>query len=267
MQALLKLHWTSISTPSVVKALLRWASASISPPLPAPQAVGAPRGSSANLIAIVVATMLRRSVSAHRRRAMSRRYEPPFADVTAIQNFVLASSRIVELNEDYVMKQKRYVIGSRRRCERGRRRRRFGTLAGSCVARQAQGPAEVIRARAQIFLYDQNYFYHRKPNSPSIQPTERSSERNMSQFINRLIVTRLNCRAVPAAWHCHCKCLCIPTTNKLECKVRRLALALLFAAAFGAAMVATSRDIHGSFACDLHDQAACSRLEWRAALA
>jgi hypothetical protein len=49
--------------------------------------------------------------------------------------------------------------------------------------------------------------------------------------------------------------------------VRHVALALLFGAAFGAGMVTISRDIRDSFACDLHDQAACARLEWRAALA
>jgi hypothetical protein len=49
--------------------------------------------------------------------------------------------------------------------------------------------------------------------------------------------------------------------------MRRVALALFWAAAFGAALVAASGDIRDSFACDLHDQAACARLEWRAVLA
>lgn len=85
--ALRKLHTTPISTPS-------------------PRAPGAPWGLSANLIASAAAAMLLWSVSDHRRRAMSRRYEPPSADVTAIQNSALASSPIVEIGEDCVMQEK-----------------------------------------------------------------------------------------------------------------------------------------------------------------
>lgn len=47
--------------------------------------------------------MVRRSVSAHRRRAMSRRYEPPSADVIAIQNSALASLPIVEIHKECVI--------------------------------------------------------------------------------------------------------------------------------------------------------------------
>jgi hypothetical protein len=49
--------------------------------------------------------------------------------------------------------------------------------------------------------------------------------------------------------------------------MRPVAWALFFGAAFGAALVVASGDIRDSFACDLHDQAACARLEWRAVLA
>jgi hypothetical protein len=49
--------------------------------------------------------------------------------------------------------------------------------------------------------------------------------------------------------------------------MRNVALALFSSAAFGAALVAASGDLRDSFACDLHDQTACARLEWRAVLA
>jgi hypothetical protein len=49
--------------------------------------------------------------------------------------------------------------------------------------------------------------------------------------------------------------------------MRRVALALFLGAAFGAALVAASGDVRDSFACDLHDQTACARLEWGAVLA
>jgi hypothetical protein len=49
--------------------------------------------------------------------------------------------------------------------------------------------------------------------------------------------------------------------------MRPVALALFFGAAFGAALVVASGDIRDGFACDLHDHAACARLEWRAVLA
>jgi hypothetical protein len=39
---------------------------------------------------------------------MSRRYEPPSADVAAIQNSALASSPTVEISEDCVTQEKRF---------------------------------------------------------------------------------------------------------------------------------------------------------------
>jgi hypothetical protein len=69
--------------------------------------------------------MVRRSVSAHRRRAMSRRYEPPSADVTAIQNSALASSPIVEIHQHCVLNDQ---VDHARNTDRHRASRPFVTI-------------------------------------------------------------------------------------------------------------------------------------------